>query len=100
MNKITNLKYSDVDFIWVNEHYDKHLSGLCKYNNEVCFFKTNYEISIVSIYKLNFKEKIKWKLKQKIFEFCVGYHWTYPRINYRLRKPYWFWRILFKLYYW
>ena len=96
-------------FVWINDHYDMHLSGTCIYRGELCYFETdyqpNYENRYYEIHDLTRWEKIKWKFRQKLFEICVGYHWSYKNKNriwnsgIKTRKPKWLFRILMELYY-
>lgn len=101
--EIATLSYSDVDFVWVSNHWDHHLNGLCKYKENLCEFKCDYDKNKVKIFKLSFYEKIKWLTRKKLFEWMVGDHWTYKNgvrgSNFGVRKPYWFFDLLFKLYY-
>ena len=113
---ITTLQEQDVNFIWVSDHYDYHKNGLCLYRGKYCEFKgkeveiknNNYIFNNVyyDIYKLSFKEKIKWLYNKKIFEWCVGYHWSYPKNSnkkiwdsFHTRKPNWFFSLLLKFFY-
>ena len=104
-----------IEFLWVQSYYDGPLKGLCKYNNEICYFEVKDEVPyeeddeqfikmVYSIYKLTVLEKIKWLWKKKLFELCVGYHYTYPQRKnkewFYYRKPVWLYRFIFCLYYW
>lgn len=101
--RIAILFYSQVEFVWVSDHWDHHLNGLCRYNNKLCEFQWSYFHEKVKIYKLGFFSKIKWLIRKKLFEWMVGYHWTYKNgtrnAKFGYRKPYWFFKILFNLYY-
>jgi hypothetical protein len=112
MKLITTIKYNEVDFKFISSHYDLHLDGTCLYNKKLCQFKTilgdwnkekdEWEYDFCQIYELNLKEKIKWKLRQKKFEWMVGYHWTYPKkkdTHFHYRKPKWLYVFLFNLFY-
>jgi hypothetical protein len=113
MKKIADVKYDEVEFVFITNHYDIHLNGVCNYNGELCEFKNKYpdyneekddwEEMIVEIYQLTPYEKFKWYKKKFLFEKLVGYHWTYKnkkRINgFYYRNPRWLYKILFKLYY-
>jgi hypothetical protein len=111
MKLITRIPYDEVDFVWISNHYDVHVSGLCKMGNTLFYFKTiniddyfiNEEELKCEIFMLSFKEEIKWKLKKFFFEKMVGYHWTYPYrkqgVGFYYRKPEWIYKRLFKLYY-
>lgn len=105
-NLIKTLPYDQVDFRWISNHYDVHLSGTCMYNNRLCRFEnksSDQDDMYVDIYRLNFIESMKWYWKQWIFEKCVGYHWTYPYrkvgVYFYYRKPKFLYKWLFNLYY-
>ena len=104
MKKIDFINYKDVNFLWVQDHYDIHLSGLCKYKGKLHFFRTDYDYKLSPlkshIYKLKTPEKICWLYKKKLFEVCVSTHWTYPNYNIvDTKKPRWLREILFYSYY-
>lgn len=113
MKHITTILYNEVKFKFISNHYDVHLEGTCIFNNETCYFTNKYpeydedtacwEEMFVKIYKLTFKEKIKFAFKQKMFELCIGYHWTYPYrkqgASFYYRKPKWLYVWLFDTYY-
>lgn len=95
--------YNEVDFVWISNHYDIHLAGLCRVDGRLHRFETNDDTREVTIYRLTRIAKIRWILKKKLFEFCVGYHWTYPNrkqgLNWQYRRPEWLWKIVFVGYY-
>ena len=111
MELITTIPYKEVEFNFITNHYDIHYHGTCIYKGDLCEFYTHVHYSdeedemveTVSIYKLTFIEKIKWELKQILFELCVGTHWSYvngkPKGIYRERKPKWLYSLLFSVYY-
>lgn len=113
MKKIADIKYEDVHFKFIGNHWDVHLNGTCIYNGELCEFKNEYpefneeldewEEMMVEIYQLNFLEKLKWYKRQRLFEQCVGYHWTYGsdkgNRGFYYRKPKWLYKFIFNLYY-
>jgi hypothetical protein len=111
MELITTIPYEEVEFNFITNHYDVHLHGTCIYKGDLCEFYTHehysYEedkmIETVSIYKLTFLEKMRWELKQMLFELCVGNHWSYvngkPKGHYHERKPKWLYSLLFQIYY-
>lgn len=110
MKHIATLPYNEIDFVWISNHYDVHISGLCKMGYTLFYFKTiNYidlydrdEELMCDVYMLSFMEEIKWKLKKFFFERMVGYHWSYPKRknnHFHYRKPQWLYKLLFKLYY-
>jgi hypothetical protein len=128
MALLAEIPYKDIDFVWVSGHYDHHLTGLCRYQGKLCRFSvvdsenTEYDekldlgeedyveerwILTGYIYSLTLKEKIKWLYTKKKFEWCVGYHWTYPyrsdwnhrRRHFYIRRPTWLYRALFNFHY-
>jgi hypothetical protein len=109
MRHIATLPYDELDFVWVNNHYDVHLSGLCRLGFTFFYFKTNHEDLYdddkeltCEVYMLSWMEEIKWKLKKFFFEQMVGYHWSYPKrknSHFHYRKPEWLYKGLFWLYY-
>lgn len=108
------ISYDNVDFRFISDHYDVHLSGTCIYNDALHDFendypsyneeKDEYEDMSVRIYSLDFYTRLKRYWKQWLFEQYVGYHWTYPyRKNrsrpFKYRNPKWFYTMLFKWFY-
>lgn len=112
-NLVKILPYSEVNFRWVSNHYDAHLSGTCIYNDELHEFeneltgydfeKDDWEEMFVKIYELDFISKLKWRWRQWKFEKCVGYHYTYPNrkngVTFYYRKPEWLYIRLLNWYY-
>jgi hypothetical protein len=109
MRHIATLPYDEINFVWIQGHYDVHLLGLCKLGNTLFYFKTinvddyyDGKELMCDVYMLSSLEEIKWRLKKFFFEQMVGYHWSYPKRNnkgYYIRKPKWLYKFLFKLYY-
>lgn len=111
MRLVTTIPYDEVKFVWVNNHYDVHISGLCKMGNTLFYFKTinhqdyfeDDDELMCELYTLCFKDEIKWRLKKFFFEQMVGYHWSYNnkgnRPKFYYRKPQWLYVMLFNLYY-
>jgi hypothetical protein len=70
-----------MNWLWISNYYDIPLDGLCIVNKVVCIFKIRdshranirYEVFIPSGW-----ERTTWLLRKKLFEICVGEHWTYP----------------------
>lgn len=124
MKLITKIPYRETKFLYVYSHWDIHLEGICTYNGKICKFITDdsewydylskfddenddvdydaYTIWCI-IYEISFFEKIKLLWRKKLFEVCVGKHWSYDgkksRSSYYVRKPKWFHNMLFNLYY-
>jgi len=106
MKHIATLPYDEIDFVWISNHYDVHLSGLCRMGNTLFWFETkiegDYEKITCDIYMLSFWEEVKLRLRKFLFEQMVGYHWSYPKTKskgFYYRKPEWLYKRLFKLYY-
>lgn len=127
MEKITTILYDEVDFVWILNHWDIHLEGLCNHNGELCYFETqkgtgywdeeccedierecDEYVEVIpnkcDIYSLTKEEKQSWLKRKRKFEVCVGYHWTYPYRKtgerpYGYKKPKWFWNLLTIFYY-
>jgi len=117
--KLTTINYNEMDFVWIQNHWDIHLSGLCNYKGDLCEFKTivgqwewddeSEECKIIiptvcEIFSLTKKEKREWLRTKRRFELFVGYHWTYPYRKTRSkpfgsRKPRWFFALLCYFYY-
>jgi len=99
------IPYEDMDFIWISDHWDYHLSGLCRYDSKLCRFRIAQDpykdhTAEYKIYGLSIIEKLIWIKRKKLFEWCIGYHWTYPMTyTESSRTPKWFWKIVFRLYY-
>lgn len=110
-NLVKIVPYDKMEFVWINNHYDCHLSGLCRYHNKLYKFRTFFRCVTecdgppdCSLYHLSIVDKVLWLSKKKMFEWCIGYHWSYkdgiilePR--YKFRKPRWFWNRVFNIYY-
>ena len=107
MKLIATIPYEEVDFVWISNHWDIHLSGLCKMGNTLFWFQTqltdDYENIKCDIFMLSFWEEIRLKVKKFLFEQMVGFHWSYPQrrqgSRFHYRKPVWLYKILFALYY-
>ena len=111
MKLIATLTYDEVNFVWISNHYDVHISGLCKMGNTLFWFETkNYEDLydedkelMCDVYMLSFWEEMKLRTRKLFFEQMVGYHWSYPQRKqgkgFYYRKPEWLYKRLFKLYY-
>lgn len=120
---IAIIPYDQMQFRWIAMHWDIHYNGICTYNNQLCEFQTiegdgrwtgddedkeeewvETIPTVCKIYHLTPKEKLIWLHRQTMFEWFVGYHWTYPyrktgQRQFRYRKPVWLYKLLFKLYY-
>jgi hypothetical protein len=99
------LSYEEMDFVFVEDFYDLPLRGLCKWYGELCHFELrdyDDEIPVYYIRRLTGYEKFIRLTHKKVFEICVGTHWTgdYKKHRFKIRKPRWFWEIISNIYYW
>ena len=113
MKYLKTIPYCEVNFRFISNHYDLHIEGTCLYENEICYFFTHlpdydeendcWKEAFTMIYKLTTYEKVKWLLKQWLFEKCVGCHCSYKNNDLRgyfyYRKPEWLYKFLFSSYY-
>jgi hypothetical protein len=98
--------YTDMQFVWISGHYDVHLTGLCCYAGRLASFEiVDWDADAVSyrIIQLGPIQRLCWLSQKKLFEWCVGYHCTYPyrgqgHLFYR-RKPAWLHRLTQYTYY-
>ena len=109
---IATIGYDEVDYIWISNFLEIPAEGTCMYENKFCEFlqkttqrKNNkkFETLKVEIYPVSFFRKLKLKFNQRLFEICVGYHFSYGHEDFvksfYFRKPKWLYRILFEFYY-
>lgn len=94
--------WQDLHLVWVSDFYDMPLNGICRHNGALCEFDGDYETGTYVIKSLAWWEKARWIVRKKLFEVCVGTHWTYgpdgsERGNFHYRSA--VHRLLFKLYY-
>jgi hypothetical protein len=105
MQKLATIPYEEMHFVYIMNHYDVHLEGLCEVCDELLYFKTiNPEEDNIKcdVFLLSTGEKIKYRFKKFLFEQMVGYHWSRDsnkRKGFYYRKPLWLYKRLFKLYY-
>jgi hypothetical protein len=99
-----------MQWVWVDGHWDVHLTGLCRHDGKLCRFEVEWdkvgdhsEITTYTIYALSPLEKLRWLWRKKKFEICVGRHWTYPDledgVRFRKRKPRWLGALLWAWHY-
>jgi len=106
---VIRVKYENVNYFFVTNHYDIHLSGLAKMNGKLYYFKIPkgyswdkllYKLPKMHLYPLSLKEKILFLTMKRMFEFCVSKSWSYPvKTQEPNNRPHWFQKILFNLYY-
>ena len=104
------VKQQEMKYVWIEDHYDYHLSGSCLRNGKLCRFEIDdwgvddWITPSFLVYQLTTGQKISWKIRQKMFEWSIGYHWTYKdgklmASSYGHRRPKWLWNSIFKTYY-
>lgn len=92
---------------FVSDYYDHPLAGVCFYEGEWMEFYYPPENGLkhysrknkfkVHLFRLTAWEKLKWAYAIKLFEVCVGRHWSFPNntmFEHSKSHPY-----LFNLYY-
>lgn len=71
----------EFEIVFVTNYWDLPLDGLCKYKGELYKFKiTWYDEEPTERYvlePLSIQEKLFEIFRKKMFEWMVGYHWTY-----------------------
>lgn len=99
--------WTDMHYVFVSGFYDHPLSGTCRYQGELCKF----EIEVIEddqtdhyiVTPMTLWEKVKARFSQKMFELCVGTHWSFEgnkrRSFYYVRRPAWLHHLLFRSYY-
>lgn len=93
---------SELRPIWVSDYYDHPLEGVCFWEGQTYSFTCSPYTKHAQLTPLTRWQRFRWFKQQKLFEWCIGYHWTYrdnQRGIYKQRSPRWFWDRVFKLYY-
>jgi hypothetical protein len=100
------IPYKGMRFIYIYSYYDLPLQGLCRMGKELCKFQLiDYDAKRIKyhVFKMPWYEKIYHLWNKKLFELCIGYHWSYPELRkppyFYHRKPKWFWTLIFNIYY-
>ena len=68
------------NLVYVENYYDIPLSGLCTHKNQLVGFKvvdSEEDDPTYEIIHLTPIQKIRELVKKKLFEICVGKHWSY-----------------------
>ena len=103
-DSIKHCPYDEMEFVWIENHYDIHLYGLCREEGKLHRFKADYDTAECIIYRLSLAEKINWVIKKSLFEWCIGFHWSYPNrkngVRFHYRRPRWLFGLIYKFYYW
>jgi len=103
---IATVKYVDMNFFWITDHYDIHLTGYCHYKGALCrfdvtddfFAKPTNQVSY-NIFSMTLFEKIKMLIDKTLFETCVGTSWSFP-VKKESKKPKWLKKLLHEFYFW
>lgn len=106
MDMFYRVPYEYMHFEWVSSHYDVHLEGLCRVNGELMYFKTEkshlcypWRNLRCHVFPLRGIDKLAWRIRQRLFEVCVGRHWSYPYRKTKTCKIYPLGRHIGSLYY-
>ena len=109
MKPTYRIPYDRMDWLWISNHWDAHLEGLCRVQGRIMRFvmpptwEGHEELPHMHVFRLALWEKIRWLARKRFFEICVGEHWTYPQRRnghkFHLKRPKWFWQAVFKFYY-
>lgn len=99
--------YEKMNFVWITNHYDFHLSGLCRHAGALCRFKLESDweepVIIYRVTRLDPLQRTGSLIHKWLFEACVGRHWTYPDRKcgerYGSRKPAWLHKLLSRSYF-
>ena len=89
----------EVEFVFVTNYYDQPLNGLCIVNGDLCEFELVYDFEeppeheYYNIYKFTTFGKYVALYQKKMFELCVGEHWSFKQKPFKM-KP-----ILFNFYF-
>jgi hypothetical protein len=119
------IAYRDINFLWVSSHYDFHHEGICTHDGKVARFACSEDYPenwgtcehddgsdcplcdnppiVCNVFPLTALGRLKWLIRKRMFELCVGEHWTYPNrrngASFRTRRPRWLYALLFAAYY-
>jgi hypothetical protein len=100
------LYWGDMRFVFVSDFYDMPLNGICLCDGKLCEFDGDYDTGAFTIKPPAWWQKVFWLWRKRLFEICVGHHWTYDASGkersaaFSCRSPRWLYRALFKAYYW
>ena len=95
----------EVMYRFITNYYDLPLEGSCYYDGKLYHFKRSDEVDDdgwltdnLNLYPLSRYQQLKWKVRQWLFEFFVGHHWSwYAKKGNSKLKPAWLRYIYYKL---
>lgn len=114
MNKLISESQLVECIVFHSGYYDGPLSGLCRFNGELCEFELHAEeyigdedeferVRMFDIKPLGGFKKCRRIFGKWLFEICVGRHCSYPNRSrgefFYWKYPRWFWEIVFNVYY-
>ena len=99
------IHYAELDIIFVSDYYDMPLGGLCRHNGKIEKFEVDYDTCSATIVSLTPLQRIRALVNKKLFELCVGHHWSYDKKGnqksyFHWRRPEFLHKMLFNFYYW
>jgi hypothetical protein len=108
---VEKCEYFDLHLVWISDYYDIPLAGiardskgnLCEFEYEVDDSEEDWRDGRYRLFEMSVFAKIRWLVRKKVFEICVGEHWTYPQrangVMFTRKQPHWFWDRLRNFYY-
>lgn len=102
------LEDTELNYVFISNYYDLPLSGLCRHQGKLCRFSIDKdwggeEPVFYDVFELSFFERLKARYNKKLFELCVGYHWSFKdkkrEGSFYVRSPQWFYKWLFNIYF-
>lgn len=67
----------ELKIVWVDVYYDHPLAGLCSVDGRWWAFEWGFQEDEVTVTELRPWSRLRWWASKRLFEVCVGYHWTY-----------------------
>lgn len=116
---INKVEYDQMQFVWVSNFWDFPLKGICMWGGKLHEFagwdewfkidnptedEDDWDRKVFfNLTPLTFTQRLKWRFRQRMFELCVGTHWTYKNnqrgLQFHWRKPVWLHKLLCSWYY-
>jgi len=95
----------DFEIVFVSNFYDLPLQGLGRKDGRWVEFviSDDGEEATYLLRPLTALQALRWRGRQRLFEMCVGTHWSYRHgkrdSSFYWRRPEWLHKLLFALYY-